>query len=191
MTQAVAQKAPAGLEYPAPGVWEIDPAHSNVDFVVRHLMVSKVRGRFGSFTGTITVAERAEDSSAVVTIDAAGIDTRNETRDAHLRSPDFLDVERSPTLEFRSTRFEQAGPTTGRLYGELTIRDITRPVTLDVEYLGRTTDPWGGVRAGFEATTEIDREEFGMVWNQALETGGVVLGKKVKIELAVEAVRAS
>jgi polyisoprenoid-binding protein YceI len=172
----------------APGRWEIDPVHSNVEFVARHLL-SKVRGRFTDFSGTITVAEEAEQSSVEASIDAASITTAADERDGHLRSPDFLDAERFPTLAFRSTGL-RAGAEPGRyqLDGELTIRDVTRPVTLDVEYLGWSDDPWGGKRAGFSAATEIDRDDFGASWNVVVETGGLLVGKKVTIELEIEAV---
>lgn len=188
MAISVASKTVNGVEIPAPGVWEIDPSHSVAAFSVRHMMVAKVRGRFGSFAGTIAIGEQPEDSSVQVTIDAASIDTRDEKRDAHLRSPDFFDVETYPTLTFRSTGFDRTGDTTFELPGELTIHGVTRPVVLAAEYLGVSPDPWGGTRAGFSATTEIDREDFGLTWNQALETGGVVVGKRVKIELEVQAV---
>lgn len=187
MAITVASRTVDGIEIPAPGVWEIDPSHSVAGFSVRHLMVAKVRGRFGSFAGTIEVGERPQDSSVEVTIDAASIDTREEKRDAHLRSSDFFDVENYPTLAFRSTGLRGTGRRTFELPGELTIRGVTRPVVLAVEYDGITPDPWGGTRAAFTATTEIDREEWGLTWNQALETGGVVVGKTVKIELEVSA----
>jgi len=186
--QATARKL-QGVELPGPGVWEIDAAHSGVGFVARHLMVAKVRGRFAKFSGKVTIGETPETSSVQATIDAAGIDTADEMRDGHLRSPDFLDVEKYPTLEFRSTSAEQRGPTALRLNGELTIRDVTRPVTLDVEYLGLATDPFGNDHAVFSAETEIDREDWGITWNKALETGGVLVGRKVKIELEIQAIR--
>ncbi len=191
MTVAVVSRNLEGVDVPAPGIWEIDPSHSVAGFSVRHLMVAKVRGRFGSFAGTIHVAEQPEDSYADVTIDAASIDTADEKRDAHLRSPDFFDVENHPTLHFRSTGFRRTGTTTFELPGELTIRGVTRPVTLDVEYSGITPDLWGGTRAAFTATTEIDREAWGLTWNQTLETGGVLVGKTVKIELEVQAAHKS
>jgi polyisoprenoid-binding protein YceI len=172
----------------APGVWEIDPAHSNVEFVARHLL-SKVRGRFSSFSGDLTIADDPAQSGVEVTIDAARIETGTPDRDAHLRSADFLDVERFPSLSFRSTAV-RAGDEPGHYLvdGDLTIRDVTRPVTLDVEYLGWSDDPWGGQRAGFSASTEIDRDEFGANWNVVVETGRLLVGKRVRIELEVEAV---
>lgn len=176
-------------DLPTPGVWELDPAHTTVGFVVRHMMVAKVRGRFTRVSGAINIAERLEDSSVEATIDAASIDTGEEQRDNHLRSSDFLDVENHPTITFRSTRVRHVETNRWAVDGELTIRGVTRPVTLDVEYEGVARDPWGGERVGFAATTEIDREDWGLTWNVALETGGVLVGKKVKIELEVEAVR--
>jgi polyisoprenoid-binding protein YceI len=172
----------------APGAWDIDRDHSNVEFVARHLM-SRVRGRFTDFDGVIHVDEDPARSSVEVSIDAASIDTLHEDRDAHLRGPEFLDVERFPKLSFRTTRVSPPDEE-GRfqVVGELTIRDATRPVTLDVEYLGWSGDPWGGQRAAFSARTEIDRDDFGASWNVVLETGGLLVGKKVQIELEVEAV---
>lgn len=173
--------------------WTIDPAHTQVEVAVKHMMITTVRGRFPDVRGTITVDEEDPGSSGVeVTIDAAGIDTRNEDRDAHLRSEDFLDVEEHPEITFRSTTIEGAHDEPGepfRVLGDLTIRGETREVVLDATYEGTGEDPWGGTRAGFSASTEIDRREFGLRWNQALETGGVLVANKVKIELEVQAVR--
>jgi polyisoprenoid-binding protein YceI len=149
--------------------------------------VTKVRGRFERLSGQIQIGERPEDSSVEVELDAASITTDNEQRDQHLRSPDFLDVDRYPTLRFRSTAVEQTGPTTLKVSGKLSIRNVTRPVVLDVEYNGVETAPWGGTVAGFSARTEINREDWGITWNQVLETGGVVVSKKVAIEIEVEA----
>ncbi len=177
-----------GIEAPAPGTWELDPAHTSVEAVARHLMVTKVRGRFGSVSGTIHVADRIEDSWVEATIDAASIDTGNAQRDAHLRSPDFLDVENHPTIAFRSTRVARIGERDLRVEGNLTLRGATRPVVLGVTYEGLIGDTMGGTRTGFSARTELNREDFGMTWNQALETGGVVVGKTVQIELDIQAV---
>jgi polyisoprenoid-binding protein YceI len=176
------------LPLPQEGTWKIDPAHSTVGFTARHLMVSKVRGSFASYSGSITVGPTLEASSAEVTIEAASIETRDAQRDAHLRSADFLDAEHFPTLHFRSTNIAQTGPSTGTVTGDLTIRGVTRPVELDVELLGVVTDPWGGRRLGVVATGEIDREAFGLTWNVALEAGGVVVGRKVRLEIEAEAV---
>ena len=173
---------------PQPGTWKIDNAHTTVGFTVRHLMVSKVRGGFTKYDGSITIGPTPEESSVEVTIDAASIDTRDETRDGHLRSPDFLDVENHPTLQFVSTGVKQTGDSTGIVTGDLTVRGVTRPVELEVEFLGLVTDPWGGQRLGVSVTGEIDREEFGLTWNQALEAGGVLVGKRIKLEIEAEAI---
>lgn len=177
------------IELPAPGVWVIDRAHSSVGFVVRHLVVSKVRGRFGDFSGTVQVGETPEASSVEVTIDAASIDTGEPQRDAHLRSPDFLDVENFPTLHFLSTKVEQTDKTSLRLTGGLTIRGVTRPVALNVEYVGLVVDPWGNTKAVLSAATDINREHFGLTWNQVLEAGGVLVGKDVRIEIELQLAR--
>ncbi len=177
-----------GVEVPQAGAYEIDPSHSSVEFVGRHLMLSKVRGRFGRFSGTITIADEPLESSAHVVIDAASVDTGDANRDGHLRSADLLDVEKYRTLEFHSTRLEPLGEH-WKLEGDLTIHGVTRPVSLDVIYEGAVVDPWGKQRLGFTASTEINREDWGLTWNVALETGGVLVSKKILIELAVEAVK--
>jgi polyisoprenoid-binding protein YceI len=172
--------------------WNIDVTHTALSFSVRHMLVSKVRGRFGKFAGTITLDDGdITRSSATVSIDASSIDTGVVERDTHLRSPDFLDVEKFPELGFRSQRIERVDDTHYRVVGELMIRDVKRGVTLDVEYGGRGKDPWGNERVGFVARTSIDRKEFGLTWNQMLETGGVLVGERVDIELDVQAVRVS
>ena len=177
-----------GHEVPAVGTYEIDASHSATEFSVRHLGLSKTRGRFTDFRGTVVIAEDPTESSVEVSIDAASIDTRAADRDGHLRSPDFLDTEAYPQLTFRSTSVapSRRGWT---VEGELTIKDVTQSVTLDVEVVGATTDPWGGQRIGFTATTEFDRYDFCLTWNQALEAGGLLVGKKISIDLDVEAVR--
>jgi polyisoprenoid-binding protein YceI len=175
--------------HPAAGVYEIDKSHSMVEFVSRHLMVTKVRGRFSEFSGAITVGETPEESAVEVTIDAASIDSRDEKRDAHLRSSDFLDVENHPTIEFRSTEVEVIDEERLRVTGDLTIRGVTRPVTLDATFDGEFADPWGNQRMGFSAAAEIDREDWGLTWNVALETGGVLVARKARLELTVSAVR--
>ena len=177
------------MEVPPPGTWNIDPGHSSITLTARHLMVSKVRGTLG-FVGTVHVDERPEDSWVEVTIDAASVNTGNPQRDEHMRSADFLDVENHPKILFRSSRTEVAGDYKLAVHGDLTVRGISRPVVLDVEYLGLFTDPWGNTRAGFTATTEVDREQWGMTWNQALETGGVLVGKTLQVELDIQAVKA-
>lgn len=188
MNDSTAVRTVAGLEAPAAGTYVIDPSHSVVEFVARHLGLAKVRGRFNDFEGTIEVGEDITQSSARASIKAGSIDTRNDDRDAHLRSGDFLDAENHSTLEFRSTgvRHEDGQ---WLLDGELSIAGQTRPVTLEVEFEGAATDPWGGARIGFSATTRVNREDFGLTWNQALEGGGWLVGKQVTLELSVEAVK--
>ena len=178
-----------GLTIPAPGVYDLDEAHRRVGFVARHMMVTKVRGSFDRATATITVAEDPLASSVVATIQAASINTGQPDRDNHLRSGDFLDAENHPTLEFRSTGVKSASGNRFVLTGDLTIHGTTRPVELDVEFEGVNRTPYGKDVFGFSASTEIDREEFGLTWNVALETGGVMVGKKIKIEIEGEAVR--
>lgn len=178
-----------GIEIPAAGKFELDPAHSRVGFVARHLMVSKVRGSFGDASGTITIADDPAESSVEVSIKTDTITTGVEARDNHLRSGDFIESAKYPTIDFRSTRLEPKGGNEFLVHGELTIKDVTRPVTLDVEFEGVVLSPYGKEVVGFSASTEIDREEWGITWNQALETGGVMVGKKVKIEIEVEAYR--
>ena len=153
------------------------------------MMIAKVRGRFREFEGTIHIGERPEDSRVEVVIEAASIDTRDRTRDRHLRSADFLDVERYPELRFTSTSVRAGDNDRWQVTGDLTARDVTCSVVLDLEYDGAMVDPWGNLRAGFLATTEIDREQFDITWNQALEAGGFLVGKGVRIEIDVEAVR--
>ena len=175
---------------PTLSTWSIDPAHSHVEFAVKHLMISTVKGRFGIVRGTVRLDDRdPARGQAEIEIDADSIDTREAKRDAHLRSADFFDVETFPTITFRSTRIEQAAGDEFKLVGDLTIHGVTREVTLDVTAEGRGKDPWGGERAGFSAATKIKRSEFGLTWNQALETGGFVVGDEIKISLDVEVVR--
>ena len=171
--------------------WTIDESHSEVGFAVKHLMVSTVRGSFRRVTGTIKVdRENPAASSVEAVIDATSIETRQEQRDAHLRSPDFFDVEKYPTLTFKSTKVDVVGDGELKVYGDLTIRDVTKQVVLAVEQAGRSKDPWGGERTGFSATTKINREEFGLTWNAALETGGVLVANEIKISLEIEAILA-
>ncbi|HEY0482633.1 MAG TPA: YceI family protein [Kofleriaceae bacterium] len=170
--------------------WNIDGAHSGINFSIRHMVVSKVRGRFGTFGGTLDLDDGDLTRSTIqVTIDASSIDTGTAQRDDHLRSADFFDVERFPELRFRSQRIEKLGRDRYRVAGDLTIRDVTREVTLDVEYGGQAKDPWGNERAGFLAKASIDRKDFGLQWNQVLEAGGLLVGDRVDIELEVQAVK--
>ncbi len=169
-----------------PGTWSVDASHSTVGFTVRHLMVSKVR--FGTVSGTLTIADDPLQSSVEATVDTNSIDTGDEGRDAHLRSADFFDAEHYPELKLVSTGIKEKGGDYV-LLGDLTIKGVTRHVEFDLEFDGVSPDPWGGTRAGFSARTEINRKDWGLEWNVALETGGVVVGEKVKIELEVEAVK--
>ena len=178
----------SGLEVPLAGTYTLDKSHSTVGFVVRHLMVSKVRGSFGDFEGTITVAEEPSQSGVTATIQTATVDTRDEQRDGHLKSPDFFDAAQFPTMTFASTKVVPVRGSDWKVEGDLTIRGVTKPVVLDVEFNGAGGDPYGGKRFGFSASTEIDRDEFGMTFNMALETGGVMVSKNVKIEIEGEAV---
>jgi polyisoprenoid-binding protein YceI len=171
--------------------WKIDPAHSHVEFSVRHLMISTVKGAFGDVRGTVWIDDSNATTALVdITIQVASIDTRQEERDAHLRSADFFDVARFPTITFRS-RLVQGNHRESefRLVGDLTIRDVTREVVLAVSSEGRLIDPWGAERAGFSAQGKIDRTDFGLTWNQALETGGLLVGNEIKISIEVQAVR--
>jgi polyisoprenoid-binding protein YceI len=174
----------------ASSVWAIDPAHSEVGFAVKHLMFATVKGVFRNFSGKIVLNEENLAASSVeADIDVGSIDTRQEQRDGHLRSPDFFDAENFPSMTFRSTRIERINGGEYRVIGELTIRGTTREVVLDVEETGRGGDPWGGQRIGYSATTKINREDFGLTWNQVLETGGVAVSREVKIAVDVEVVK--
>jgi polyisoprenoid-binding protein YceI len=169
---------------------EIDPGHSGIHFSVRHMMISKVRGRFTRWRGTILMDEEDPAQSSVeVEIDASSIDTGLEARDADLRSANFLDAEHYPRITYRSKRIQREDGQRYRVVGDLTIRGVTREIPLDVEYGGRTTDPYGNVRAAFSTSTSINRKEFGLNWNMALEAGGVMVGDRVDVEIEVEAIR--
>ena len=168
--------------------YTIDPAHSSAEFAVRHMMLSKVRGTFHGLAGTIALpAAGSVPASVSADIEVASIDTREPQRDAHLKSPDFFDVEKFPRLTFRSKSVERAGDGHYKVTGALTIRDVSKDVVLDVEETGRGKDPWGNARVGFSAKATINRADFGLKWNQALEAGGVLVGEKVEIELDVQA----
>lgn len=169
------------------GTWTIDPIHSDVSFTVRHMMVSKVRGRFATFSGTLTTADDPADSSVTAEIDLRSIDTGNEQRDEHIRTADFLDVQNHPTMTYRSTGVRRDGDDFV-LDGEFTLRGVTRQVPLRLEVNGFGPDAYGGTRAGFSASTEINRKDFGVNWNAALESGGVVVSDKVTITLEIQAV---
>jgi polyisoprenoid-binding protein YceI len=173
------------FDLPPAGIWVIEPSHSTIEAVARHLRITKVRGRFASFEGKVEIGEDPLESRLEVTIDAKSIDTNSEDRDAHLRSPDFLDAENHPTLSFTSTDIAEKGDGYV-LTGDLTMAGQTNAVAFDVEYGGLTEDPWGNTRALFAAETTINREDWGLTWNQALEAGGVLVSKKIDIEIQVQ-----
>ncbi len=167
------------------GKWSIDPSHSSVEFIVRHLMVSKVRGSFKTFTAEVTIAENIEDSTVTATIDADSITTRDDNRDTHLRTADFFEVEKYPQITFTSTSLTKKGDDWA-LVGDLTIRDTTHPIELNLEFNGTQQDPYGNLRAGISAAGALSREKWGLGWNAALETGGVMVGDKVNLDLEIE-----
>jgi polyisoprenoid-binding protein YceI len=172
------------------GTWEIDPTHSTIGFVARHAMVAKVRGGFSDFTGVLTLdGTDPANSLAQLTIMVDSFSTNNAERDAHVKSAEFLDVAQFPTLTFQSTSVAQKDDNEFVVTGDLTIHGVTKPIDVTFELLGTSQDPWGGTRIGFEGKAEISRKEFGMVWNVALETGGVLVSDTVKLELDVEAVK--
>jgi polyisoprenoid-binding protein YceI len=179
-----------GLELPASGRWVLDPSHTTIGFVAKHLMVAKVRGAFKSFSGGVTVAERIEDSTADARIDASSVDTGDEGRDEHLRTNDFFGVEENPQITFASTQITPTGKGRWDVAGDLTIRGVTRSVVLQATYEGLFTDPWGTPHAVVSASTTVDREDFGLTWNQALEAGGVLVSNQIKLSLEVQAVKA-
>ncbi len=170
--------------------WQLDKSHTSIDFSVRHMMISKARGQFTSFDGDFNLNEsKPEESTVRVTIDTASINTRDEKRDGHLRSPDFFDVETYPQILFQSTRVDRTGEKTAKLHGDLTIRDVTKPVVLDVTFVGQSVSPWGASAYGFEAATRISRKQWGLEWNVALETGGVLVSDEVSITIELELVK--
>jgi len=170
--------------------WQIDSSHTSVEFTVRHMMISNVKGQFQKTTGTITANGNDPASAKIdVTIDASSVDTRVERRDAHLKSPDFLDVAKYPTITFKSTKVEADGPNKWKMTGDLTVHGVAKPVVLDVEGSGPPIQVMGNTRAGASATTKINRSDFGLTWNKALETGGVLVGDEVAISIDVEAVK--
>ena len=172
------------------GTWQVDPAHSAVTFTARHMMVAKVRGRFTDFSADIVIADDPLQSTVNATVQMASIATGDSGRDDHLRTNDFFDIENHPTMTFRSTGLEGTGDEY-RLHGDLTIRGVTKAVTFDLEVGGAGKDPWGNTKAGFTATGTINRKDFGIEWNAPLETGGVLVGDKVTIEIDIEASLAS
>jgi polyisoprenoid-binding protein YceI len=183
-----ATRAVDGVELPAPGVWTLDPGHAEVGFIGRHFGLTKVRGRFTGVQGTVQVAEDIAESTVEVTIDTASVESGSADRDTHLRSEDFFYVDEHPTATFRSTTVAAVG-STGTITGELTIKGITRPVTLEVEYLGHARDPWDNDRAIFSASTTINREHWGLTWNMVLDTGGLLVSKDIRLEIEAELIR--
>lgn len=172
--------------------WNVDSSHSGINFSVRHMVVSKVRGRFTKYDVKLSLdSEDLTRSTVQASIDAASIDTGVAQRDEHLRSADFFDAEKYPELRFQSKRIERVDDERYRLVGDLTIRDATRELVLDVEYGGRAKDPWGNERVGFVAKATLDRKDFGLGWNQLLETGGVLVGDRIELDLEIEAINAS
>ena len=170
--------------------WQIDPAHSSIHFMARHMMIAKVHGHFEQFDGTINFDENDPANTTVdVTIDAASLTTKEAQRDEHLRSGDFFDVETYPSLTFKSKRVELIDEDTAKLVGDLTIKDTTKEVVLDVEYLGQAQSPWGTINSGFTGTTTINRKDWGLNWNVALETGGFLVGDKIQINIELELVK--
>ncbi|MBV9950563.1 MAG: polyisoprenoid-binding protein [Acidimicrobiia bacterium] len=185
-TSTHATRTVEGIEIPEPGTFDLDVAHSAVGFTVRHLMVSKTRGSFGTFSGTVVIGEDPYQSSVEVTIDPTSISTGDAKRDEHLRSADFFDTDQFGEITFRSTEVRDHKGDRFVLEGDLTVHGVTRPVVLDAVFEGIATSPWGTQAVGFSATTELDREAFGLTWNQTLETGGVLVGKTVKVEIEAE-----
>ncbi len=171
--------------------WNVDLAHSQIQATVRHMMISTVRGRFEKFTVDAQInEEHPEKSQFLVKIDTASVNTQNEQRDGHLKSPDFMDAEKYPFMTFKSTRIEKLDESNGKLYGDLTIKDVTKPVVLNVEYAGQAKSPWGTINAGFTATGKVNRKDWNLNWNAALETGGVLVSDEVKIEIDIEFTKA-
>lgn len=169
--------------------WEIDPAHSQATFSVKHMMISTVKGHFNVLSGKLHIDEQNPANSWVeAQVDVASVDTRDANRDGHLQSPDFFDAANYPTITFKSTKVEPDGDNEYKVLGDLTIRGVTKPVTFKAEYSGQGKDPWGGTRAGLAATAKIDRRDFGLSFNAPLESGGVLVGNDVKVEIDLEAV---
>ena len=175
---------------PVASIYDIDGPHTSVEFVGRHLMITKVRGRFNDVRGQITIAEDPQKSHVEVEIDVASLSSGNDDRDAHLKSADFFDVEHYPTIAFTSSAVRPLRENTWELVGDLTVRGTTRPITLQVDFDGGGISPMGDERIGLSAATDVNREDFGITWNVALETGGFLVGKSVRIELAVQAIAA-
>ncbi|MEU2869645.1 YceI family protein [Streptomyces olivoreticuli] len=177
-----------GVPLPSAGTWKVDPGHAEVGFVGRHFMLTKVRGRFTGVEASVEIGERPEESRVTAVIDMASVDSGDKTRDDHLRSGDFFDVEKHPKAAFTSTSVTWQG-SKGTMTGDLTIKGVTRAVTLDVDYLGYARDPWNNDRAVFSAHGKVNREDWGLTWNMALETGGILVSKEIELTLEIETVR--
>lgn len=179
----------SNLDQLTPGTWNVDPSHSSLTFVARHLMVTKVRGRFAAFSGTATINEDKLLSTVTATAEVASIDTNDAGRDEHLKSPDFFDVANHPTIGFKSTKITRNGDDY-TLLADLTIKGVTKSVAFDLEFDGVGQDPWGNTKAGFTAEAEVNRKDWGLEWNVALEAGGVLVSEKIKLALDIQLVKA-
>lgn len=178
-----------GIDLPAAGTWKVDPGHAEVGFIGRHFMLTKVRGRFTGVDATVVIGHSPDESSIEATIDMASVHSGDGQRDDHLKSPDFFDVESHPTGVFRSTSVTWNGDSTGTIEGTLQIKDVEHPVTLETTFVGALEDPWGNARSVFEATARVNREDWGLTWNMALETGGWLVSKEITLELHLELVK--
>ncbi|GAB3589266.1 YceI family protein [Angustibacter peucedani] len=190
MSAHIATRTVAGNVLPATGVWNIDPGHTDVSFIGRHFMVTKVRGRFTGVTGSVVIADPIPSSSVEVTIDMATVESGSDARDEHIKSAELFDVANFPLATFKSTSVEWVA-TSGVIHGDLTIHGVTRNVPLHVSFEGHVRDPWGGDRAIFSARTTVNREDFGITWNMAVAAGGVLVSKEIKIEIDLETVLAT
>ena len=177
-----------GHVLPAPGAWEIDPGHTDVAFIGRHFMVTKVRGRFTDVTGTVVIAPHLDDSTVEVTINMASVESGSVDRDTHIKSAQLFDVEQFPTITFHSTRITKRGAETYDVIGTLTMHGVSKDLVLPVAHMGKAKDPWGGDRLGFEAETTLNRKDFGLNWNAMLEAGGFLVGDEVKVSIEIQAV---
>ncbi|WP_338420045.1 YceI family protein [Raineyella fluvialis] len=187
----VATVSTTGPLFQLDGTYNLDPSHTQIGFVARHAMVTKVRGRFAEFSGSASTKAGLVDPKIEVTVQVPSISTNDEGRDGHLKSADFFDVEQFPTITFSSTDVTAVADDTLRVAGELTIKDVTKPVTIDFEYAGAALDPFGNQRVGLEGSTVVDRKEFGLTWNAALETGGVLVSDKITLEFEISAIKAA
>jgi polyisoprenoid-binding protein YceI len=188
-TPVTATRTIGTVAVPAAGAWSIDPGHTSVEFVGRHFMLTKIRGRFANVTGTVVIADDPAESSVSVLIDMTSVESGSQERDAHLRSADFFDVEHHPTATFESIDMDWHGGDRAVVHGELTIVGVTREVALDVRFVGGTPDPWGNLRSVFSARAELDREDWGLTWNMPLEAGGLLVSKRIQLEIESELIR--